>query len=463
MNRLWLPGALAPRPVGNSHCLLPERVASEVVFLRELLMKLFSLIAACFVFLGCICLTMCQAAEPPEGDFTTTVRQITFGPRHHFFGYFGHVRTIPWNASGRYLLALRSGFQDRMPRPGEAAEIVLLDTQKNYAATVVDRTRAWNFQQGTMLYWNPQAPETQFFFNDRDPRTNEVFCVLFDISKGEGGQRIAEYRYEDTAIGNGGVAQRGGWFLGINYGRLARLRPVTGYPGAHDWTVDQPRNPANDGIFKVNVKTKEKQLLVSFQQLAEVLRARYADVDERELFINHTLWSRSDRRIFFFVRADFNDRPRQINVPFTMAADGSDLRPLALHIGGHPEWESDRRLIGDHDRQQVLFDVEEQKIVGTLGKPGTFPSPGGDIALSPTGEWFVNGHGSQGKNYYTILRRADRAVARTIGFDQGGYSGELRIDPSPNWNRDGTQLLVVAIDEQKTRQMYLITIGPPAQ
>ena len=76
-----------------------------------------------------------------------------------------------------------------------------------------------------MLYWNPEAPETQFFFNDRDPKTNHVFCVLFDVSKGK---RVEEYRFSDTPIGNSGVAQNGGFFLGINYGRLARLRPVTG-------------------------------------------------------------------------------------------------------------------------------------------------------------------------------------------------------------------------------------------
>lgn len=93
-----------------------------------------------------------------------------------------------------------------MPKPGEEADIVLLDAQNNYATHVVDRTRAWNFQQGSMLYWNPLAPETQFFFNDRDSETHEVFCVLFDISKGANGERVAEYRYKDASFGNGGVA-----------------------------------------------------------------------------------------------------------------------------------------------------------------------------------------------------------------------------------------------------------------
>src|SRR4029079_4709919 len=85
------------------------------------------------------------AAEP-----RLEVRQLTTGPLHHFFGYIGHVQNIPWNKSGRYILALRTGFQDRMPRADDVAEIVLLDTTHDYEERVVERTRAWNPQQGTM-------------------------------------------------------------------------------------------------------------------------------------------------------------------------------------------------------------------------------------------------------------------------------------------------------------------------
>lgn len=400
------------------------------------------------------------ADDPPAGKFVTEIRQITFGPKHHFFGYIGHVRTIPWNASSRYIVALQTDFQERMPKPGEPANIVLLDAENKYAARVIDRTRAWNFQQGTMLYWNPSAPETQFFFNDRDPETQEVFCVLFDISKSV---RVAEYRFADTPVGNGGVAQHGGAFLGINYGRMARLRPVTGYPGARDWTGRQ-NHPANDGVFKIDTVTKEKRLLVSFKHLALILRAKHPQVDEKELFINHTLWSRDDSRIFFFVRGDFEQRERRLDVPFTMKSDGTDLRPLAVHIGGHPEWETGKRLIGSRAREQVLYDVERDEFAGTLGSPEIFPNPEGDVALSPSGTWFVNGYGRQGMNYYNILRRSDGTWVRTPGVDQGGYiSGELRIDPAPSWNRDGTQILIcgVADDERKTRQLSIIRITAP--
>jgi hypothetical protein len=176
------------------------------------------------------------------------------------------------------------------------------------------------------------------------------------------------------------------------------------------------------------------------------------------LFINHTLWSRDDSRIFFFARGDFETKDKRLDVPFVMNADGTNLRPIQ-HNGGHPEWASGDTMIGARGSDQILFDVEKQAIVGKIGTPQAIPSPGGDIALSPDGKWFVNGYGDKGKNYYNVVRMVDGAWVRTSGFNQGGFvSGVLRIDPSPNWNRDGSQLLVVAVDETKTRQIHLIRV-----
>ena len=141
-----------------------------------------------------------------------------------------------------------------MPEPGDKADIVLLDTQNDYALEKIEETGAWNPQQGAMLYWNPEKPETQFFFNDRDPETQHVFCVLYDL---ETRSRVKEYRFEDTPIGNSGIAQHGGYFLGLNYGRMDKLRKVTGYAGAYDWT-DGVLAPENDGVFKVNIASGRK-------------------------------------------------------------------------------------------------------------------------------------------------------------------------------------------------------------
>jgi len=387
-------------------------------------------------------------------EFDVSIEQITFGKHHHFFGYIGQCRTIPWNASGRYIVALRTDFHDRMPEPGEAADVVLIDTTQKNRVLPVEKCRAWNFQQGTMFYWNPQKPETQFFFNDRDAETGRVFTVLYDVERR---RRVREYRYQDASFGNGGVAQGGGAFLGLNYGRLARLRPVTGYPGALDWT--QGVNvPTDDGVFKVDVETGEKRVLVSFRQLADLLQSRYPNIDGVPLFINHTLWNRDDSRIYFYVRGNWNRSGPRINVPCTVHADGTGLTMHETFIGGHPEWGEGNQIIGSRDGRQVIYDVERKKIVGQIGTKEILPEPGGDISLSPDGKWFVNGFKKGSKNYYVIIRMSDGAHVRTPGINKGSYKDELRVDPAPRWNRSSDAILAPGVVKGGMRQLFLIRI-----
>ena len=391
--------------------------------------------------------------QPPP--FNLQIEQLTSGKKHHFFGYIGQCQTIPWNASGRYILGLEIDTIDRMPLPGEAAAIFLIDTHDNNKILRVDKTYAWNPQQGTMFYWNPLAPETQFFFNDLDVETGEVFTVVYDIEKKK---RVREYRYEDTPVGNGGVAADGSAWLGLNYGRLARLRLVTGYPAAIDWSQEDIA-PENDGIFIIDIKTGVKRLLVSYRRLEEKLKERDPDMEHTGLFINHTLWNRDSDQIYFFARAGWSgNKGKRINVPFSIRANGSELTWHDLHIGGHPEWGEGNLLIGRQDKNQIFYDVDKKQVVGQLGNSEIFPDPEGDISLSPDGSWFVNGYKKGTENFYVVYRLSDGAFVRSEGFDKGAFSGDIRIDPAPRWNRTNDAILVPGIDKNRTRQMFMIRL-----
>jgi hypothetical protein len=406
-----------------------------------------------------ICLTLMLAVTASSKPFEIKVRQLTTGPATHFFGYIGHVGNVPWSGDGRYILAMRTAMLDHLPGADDPAEIILIDTQRGDAITVVDETRAWNPQQGTMFYWNPHASDTQFFFNDRDRETGRVFTVLYDIVKRE---RIREYRVEGTAVANSGVAQKGGHFYAINYARMARLRKVTGYAGATD-TTEGVAHPKNDGVFKIGIENGKKTLLVSFHQLAEALRATEKYTNVPALFINHTLANRENDRVFFFARGgwDGHEGPK-VNQGFVMRPDGSELMAIKDHIGGHPEWDAGHRMIGRIDEKQAIYDIDRQEMVGQLGNPDIFPNPEGDVALSPDGEWFVNGFKNRKakSTYYVVYRRSDGASVRSPGVNIGNLaSGDLRQDPSPCWNRSNNQILVPAIAEDgKSRQLFVLTI-----
>jgi hypothetical protein len=387
------------------------------------------------------------------------VSQLTSGEKHHFFGYIGQCQTIPWNASGRYILGLEVEHIDRLPTPEEFATIFLVDTEKNNKIIRLDKTNAWNPQQGTMYYWNPQKPETQFFFNDRDIKTGKVFTVLYDIEKKK---RIREYKFDDTPIGNGGVAADGSAFLAINYGRLARLRLVTGYPEALDWSKDEIA-PENDGIFLVDIKTGKKKVLVSYKQLDTELRKQSPNLDHTGLFINHTLWNRDSDRVYFFVRGGWSKingiKGERVNTPCSIKIDGTDLTLHDEFIGGHPEWDENNVMIGRKGDKQVLYDLDKKMIVGQMGTTEMFPDPEGDISLSPNGDLFVNGYKDGNKNFFCIYRRSDGAYVRSVGVDKGAYRGDIRIDPAPRWNRTNDAILVPGIAPNKTRQMFIIRLS----
>lgn len=399
-------------------------------------------------------LMLISATAVRSQDLTYKVEQLTQGKQHHLFGYIGQCKTIPWNASGRYIVAMRSKFHDHLPKADEAADIILIDTQNGNKIEAIEKTLGWNLQQGTMLYWNPAQAETQFFFNDRDPKTNKIFTVLYDIEKRK---RVREYRFDDVSIANGGVAQNGGHFIAINYGRMARLRPVTGYPEAHDWNAETLA-PMDDGIFRVDVQTGEKQLLVSFHQLKKLVAAKYAKIDQAGLYINHTLCNRVADRIYFFVRGRVGSKSMYVNTPCTIKPDGSDLS-VQQFIGGHPEWGEGNLMFGSRDDKQVVYDVVKKKVVGDLGGRERFPNPEGDISLSPDGRWFANGYSNGDKIRYVVLDRNTGKHVRTTEFSRGPYrKGPLRIDPAPRWNRTNDALLVPGFTDQGTRQMFVIRI-----
>jgi hypothetical protein len=141
-----------------------------------------------------------------------------------------------------------------------------------------------------------------------------------------------------------------------------------------------------------------------------------------------------------------------------MNADGTGLVVDRPFIGGHPEWGIGNQMIGRKGDDQIIIDILNEKIVGTIGSPESIPNPEGDISLSPNGKWFVNGYGKDGYNYYNIIRLADGAWTRSEGISKGEYSGDVRIDSAPRWNRENNQVLVQGIADDGTEQLFVISV-----
>lgn len=65
---------------------------------------------------------------------------------------------------------------------------------------------------------------------------------------------------------------------------MARLRPVTGYKGTTDWTQGITA-PEDDGIFKIDIETGSKKLLLSFKTMENELKKKGYNTNGLSLFI----------------------------------------------------------------------------------------------------------------------------------------------------------------------------------
>ena len=80
------------------------------------------------------------------------VRQITRGPKFHWFGYYDKLQFDP---TGRYVLGMEVAFEHRSPRPTTSSRSAWSTCTTSDRWIPLGDTRAWCWQQGCMLQWLP--------------------------------------------------------------------------------------------------------------------------------------------------------------------------------------------------------------------------------------------------------------------------------------------------------------------
>jgi len=389
-----------------------------------------------------------------QGASATAVRALTSGPRHHFFGYYG---ICPWNQSGRRLVCLESEFQDHLPRPEEAAAVGVVDARTGEFRRVAE-TRAWNFQQGAMLHWNPRAPETEILFNERNG--DDIISVVLNVDTG---------RRREPPRAINGISRDGRYGLCLTYGRLTRLRPVVGYVGTRDPNPDSP-HPDNDGVFVMDLVTGQSRLVVSIGEVYRRLAPRHPELKDRHMWFNHTVFNTGGSRFFFLARGWTTGPSRRLeSAMFTAGRDGSDLREVIPFGKGvsHFEWRNQREILAtfrlrDTQMKLVLF-TDGEADYRAIGEG--FLSGDGHPTFAPDGDRIAVDH-NEGERLekhlrlYSLKSGQGRLLARFPMREPRFLSGDLRCDLHPRWDRAGSTVCVDALDSRDgTRQLHVIDCG----
>lgn len=379
-----------------------------------------------------------------------TMRTLTHGPKHHFFGYYG---MSPWNRSESTMVCLQTPFHDRMPKMGEKALIGLVDPTSG-AFNPITETSSWNVQQGALIHWNPLNADKEFIYNDYNDNEQQSISINIDSGK-------------KTILSRpiSAVAEKGKYALSLTYGRLSRMRKVVGYAGAKD-PFEHEAHPKEDGVFLLDLKTGQHKLVVSIKEVFEKSVGGYPMLADRHMWFNHTVINPSATKFLFLARS--RDKKNKIDsAMFTANLDGSDLRMVVPFGSGvsHFGWRNDTEIIATfylNDRKEmnhILFDIQKQnyKIVGEnflIGNGHCTYALGGRYMATDFKDKTTR---SQSLWYYDMKLDQGLQLCARPAYEKKYITGDIRCDFHPRWNPSGNKICFDAIDPAtKTRQMHLV-------
>nr|QNO45268.1 hypothetical protein GHMBFEBI_00002 [Methanosarcinales archaeon ANME-2c ERB4]QNO46810.1 hypothetical protein FAOAFBCF_00008 [Methanosarcinales archaeon ANME-2c ERB4] len=379
------------------------------------------------------------------GRHKNIVRRITDGPSHHFFGYYDKC---PWNRSSRYLLSHRVEFMDRPPEQDDEVCIGYSELENGNTWYPLARTKAWNWQQGAMLRWNP-ASTKNVLFNDRD--SQGFVGISLDIVTGE--KRVYPKPIY-TMTQDGTVA------LSLNFARLHINRPGYGYVGIQDRWADDP-HPSEDGIYRMDMQSGDYSLILSLHDLANYQPDEMMTTAKH--WVNHLQINPDGTRFLFLHRWSSQDVLFHSRL-FSMALDGSELK-LVLDYGmvSHYDWFDNENLLvwGRHPMKgdrYYLINVPSGavKVMGD-----DVLTCDGHCSFSPNKKWILTDTypDQYGMRTLILYRMSD---GKRIDVDRF-YSpkeiwGEIRCDLHPRWNPDGTQVCIDSVHEGQ-RQVYVVDVS----
>ncbi|MYA04401.1 MAG: hypothetical protein F4Y37_07275 [Caldilineaceae bacterium SB0664_bin_22] len=379
------------------------------------------------------------------------IRQITHGPKHHWFGYYDKLQFSP---DGRYVLGMSVDFENRKPTARDEVRIGMVDLGDGDRWLDLGHSVSWGWQQGCMLQWRPGSA-AEVMWNDRD---GDHF-VTRSLNIDTGSRRTWPWPFY-------ALSPDGRYGVGVDFERIQDMRPGYGYPGVPDRNADCLR-PADSGAWFLDWERDTRSMVISIEQAASVPADHPSHVVGKHYF-NHLLFSPDGSRFIFLNRwrdvstgvatGDLHTRM------FTVGVDGSGLH-LVDDSGSmsHFIWRDPDHILGwtrhpSHSAAFYLF-RDRSDWVEVQGRSSMRVNghctylPGWHVVLNDT-------YPLDNRIQELYLYDADRDRRTELGAfpSPPEYDGEWRVDLHPRSNRDGTRVCIDSAHGGQGRQMYLLDI-----
>lgn len=281
-------------------------------------------------------------------------KRISSGPKHHLFGFHDLLAT---NGAGDLALSLEVEDINHPPLPGETCSSGIIPAEGGDFIPI-HATHTWNYPQGARQQWIGRSD--LFVCNDRD-RDGRVRARVCDARKGvvvdtlqfpvhclDAEREVAYWQDYDRLHMVGG------------YGYTPF--PSQKFPASLSGDL-----PMDDGLWMGDLKSGEKELLVSIRDVAACGEKRPVETGYPH-YLTHPMLNPSGSRIAFLHRYRIVDGGETTRL-MTIGTDGRDLRCLAKGFLSHFTWIAGDELFIWGAHQPGLFAMREASF---LRIPGAF-------------------------------------------------------------------------------------------
>ena len=386
---------------------------------------------------------------------------------HRFFD------TSPISPSGRFLACLRLPFEHRLPRPGESAEVVLVDLE-NATEKIVAQTAGWDTQVGAGINWGQSDDE--LIFNDADTQTWMPVTVKLNPHTGRG-ERFGRGVYH--------VSPDGKWALCCALEKMRRTQIGYGIVVPPEQTPLNWELPEDDGLFLTSLETGECRLLVSLRELIEnhIPDREKPAIADHLYYGFHCKWAPTGDRILVTVRAvarpwalhfDCNSGTPLHFYVFTLKPDGSEIACATdatfwTRPGHHINFFPDGRALSmnhvfDFDLLRLVrcdVDGANKRVmlenVRGSGHPTVHPNGRHLLTDCYQREPMTWDDGTIPLRWLDLQSGAEEHLVR-IDTSQTSGIGALRVDPHPAWDASWRYVAFNATPGG-TRRVYLADLA----
>ena len=375
------------------------------------------------------------------------VRAITRGPNFHWFGYYDKLQFDP---SNRYVLAMRTGFEHRSPRPDDLIQLGLIDLQDSDKWMDLGETTAWCWQQGCMLQWLPGSV-SEVIWNDREH--GQYVSRILDVKTGQR-RSLPGPIYALSPDGRQAVT--------TDFRRLADTRPGYGYNGIPDPNKDMLA-PDDSGIWRMDLRSGECKLIFSIRDAVRIPCVRH-DWRGAKHWFNHLLYAPDGKRLVFLHRWTGGAAgSRRLTRMFTLSPEGREPH-VVDDFGGmsHFTWCDANHILGWAERPpagQAFYLFEDRTRNVEVVGAGVMTEDGHCTYL-PDNRWILcDTYADSQRLQHPYLFHTTSKTRHPLGhfFSPPEYRGEWRCDTHPRISRDG-HLVTIDSAHAGGRQIYLLDI-----